>query len=97
MGEDVKENVSFRLAREHKEALARLAAERDQAVGVLIREAVEAYLVQQERIAWEAEARRTSLALAREAEDPDSAEAEQLRMLEANLEEFAREWCWEEQ
>jgi predicted transcriptional regulator len=93
----VKENVSFRLGKAHKRALTQLAAERDQAVGELIREAVEAYLAQQERAAWEVGARRASLALAREAEDSTSAEAEQLRMLEANLEDFAREWRWEEE
>jgi hypothetical protein len=96
MPDEVKENVNFRLGRAEKQALVRLAAERDTAISELIRKAVELYLAQHERAAWEAEAHRASLALAREAEEPDSPEAEHLRMLDANLEEFAREWRWEE-
>lgn len=92
---DVKEPVNFRLGRKEKQALAAIAAEQDKALGELIREVVEAYLQQVRRGAWEAEARRASLALAQEAKDPASAEAENLRMLEANLEEFAKEWVWE--
>lgn len=66
-------------------------------MGELIRDAVQLYLEQQERVAWETEARRASLELAREARDPESAEAEHLRMLGANLNEFASEWLWEEE
>jgi hypothetical protein len=58
---------------------------------------VEAYLAEQKRAAWEAEARRASLLVAREARSSESAEAEHLRMLEANIEEFAREWLWEDE
>jgi predicted DNA-binding protein len=97
MAGDVKENVTFRLETRHKEALAKLAADRNKPVGQILREAVETYLERQERAAWEEEARRASLALAREAQDPGSAEAEHLRMLESALEEFAEEWVWEEE
>jgi hypothetical protein len=95
--DDVRETVNFRLGRRHKRALARLAAEKDKALGELIRDVVEAYVGEEERRAWEAEARRASLALAAEAKDQVSAEAELLRTLEANLEEFASEWIWEEE
>lgn len=47
--------------------------------------------------AWEAEARRASLALAEEAKDPASNEASMLEALDANLDEFAEEWIWEEE
>lgn len=92
----VKETVNFRLARPQKEALARIAAERDQALSELVREVVQDYLSREERRAWEAEALRASLALAEEAKDPESAESGTLRILEANLEEFADEWIWDE-
>lgn len=92
----MKETVNFRLAGPQKEALARIAAERNQAVSELVREVVQDYLSREERRAWEAEARRASLALAEEARDPESAESETLRILEANLEDFANEWIWDE-
>ena len=92
----VKETVNFRIARAQKEALTRIADDRDQPLSELVREVVQEYLAREERRDWEAEARRASLALAAEAEDPRSAESEALRTLEANLEEFADEWIWEE-
>ena len=97
MADDVKENVNFRLGKQHKRTLSELAAAQDKALSELIREVIEAYLAERERAAWEDEARRASRALAREAGDPRSAESEQLRMLEANLEEFAKEWVWEDE
>ncbi|MGH7577917.1 MAG: ribbon-helix-helix protein, CopG family [Longimicrobiales bacterium] len=97
MADDVKENVNFRLAKQDKRTLTELAAAQDKAVSELIREVIEAYIAQQERAAWEEEARRASRALAREASDPRSAESEHLRMLEANLNEFAKEWVWEDE
>jgi hypothetical protein len=88
--------VNFRLERTQKEALSKLAAENDQPLSELIREMVEGFLAREERRTWEAEARRASLVLAEEARDPGSAESETLRLLEANLEEFADEWIWDE-
>jgi hypothetical protein len=96
MSNDPKEPVNFRLGRRHKRALVRLAAERDKPVGELIREVIEEFVAQEERRVWEAEARRASRAVAKEAENQSSVEAETLRALEANLEDFAREWIWEE-
>ncbi len=97
MSDEAKENVNFRLAKGQKEALARAAAEQDKAVSQVIREAVESYLQERERRAWEVEARRAASALAREAEDSTSAEAEHLRALEATMEDFAEEWIWREE
>lgn len=96
MPRDVKETVNFRLGRKHKQALARIAGEKDKAVGELIREVIESYVAEEERRVWEAEARRAAMALAEEAEDPSSAEAEVLGVLDANLDEFAEEWIWED-
>jgi predicted DNA-binding protein len=93
---EAKEPVNFRLGRSYKQALQKLAREQDKAVGELIREVVEEYVADQERAAWEAEARRTALELGRAARDPRSDEAEMLRILDANLEAFAGEWVWEE-
>ena len=93
----VKETVNFRITREQKEALARLANHRDQPLSELVREVVQDYLAAEARRAWEAEARRASLALAEEAKDRGSAESEALRVLEANLDEFADDWIWEEE
>jgi predicted DNA-binding protein len=97
MSEDTKEPVNFRLGRRYKRALAKLAAAQDKAVGELIREVVEAYVAEEERRAWEDEARRAASALAREAAQPSSSEAEMLRSLDENLDEFAREWVWEDE
>lgn len=97
MADDVKENVNFRLGKQQKRTLSELAAAQDKAVSELIREVIEAYIAKQERAAWEDEARRVSVALAREAQDPSNAESEHLRMLEANLAEFAKEWVWEDE
>jgi hypothetical protein len=97
MPNDPKEPVNFRLGRKHKRTLVRLAAERDKPVGELIREVIEEFVTLEERRAWEAEARLAARALAEEAADHTSSEAETLRLLDANLGEFAREWVWEEE
>jgi hypothetical protein len=93
----VNETINFRLPGKQKEALYRLAAERDQPLSELVREVVETYLAGEERRAWEAEARRASLVLAEEAKNPESDEARMLKVLEANLDEFADEWVWDEE
>lgn len=93
----MKDTVNFRLPGEQKQALAKLAAERDKPLSELVREVVERYLAEEERSAWEAEARRASLALAEEAKDPSSDEARTLKALDANLDEFADEWIWDEE
>jgi hypothetical protein len=97
MSEDPKEPINFRLSRRHKRALSALAAAQEKAVGELLREVVEAYVAAEERRAWENEARRAAAALAKEAQEPSSPEARTLETLEENLEEFAREWIWEDE
>jgi hypothetical protein len=57
---------------------------------------VETYVEEQARAAWEAEARRTAAELAQAALDARSDEADMLRLLDANLEDFAEEWVWDE-
>jgi predicted DNA-binding protein len=96
MSDDPKQPLNFRLGRTYKEALDRLAEQQDKPVGQLVREVVEDYVAGQARAAWEAEARRTAVQLGEAARDPSSDEAAMLRCLEANLEEFAEEWVWEE-
>ena len=44
------------------------------------------------RLAYEAEARRQSLLVAAAARDPNSDEAAVMRDLDANFDEFVREW-----
>jgi predicted DNA-binding protein len=97
MADDLKEPVNFRLGRSHRQALNRLARQQDKSVGQLVREVVEVYISDQARAAWEAEARRTAAELGRSARDPRSDESETLRVLDANLEAFAKEWVWEDE
>ena len=96
MADEPKEPVNFRLGKSDRQALDHLARQRDTSVGQLVREVVREYIDNQARVAWEEEARRTATELGRAARDPDSDEADILRTLDANLEEFSREWVWEE-
>lgn len=96
MVEEAKDPVNFRLGRTYREALHRLARDRDRSVGQLVREVVEEYVDSQARVAWEAEARRTAAELGRAVRDPRPDEAEMMRTLDANLEDFAKEWVWDE-
>jgi predicted DNA-binding protein len=97
VSENVKEPINVRLGRRYKEALEELARDRNRTVSAVVREVLEEYVDAERRRAWEAEARRAARTLAEDAKEPESAEAETLRILEANLEEFAREWVWEEE
>ena len=97
MSEDRKLPVNFRLGARTQRALARLAARRRLGVSQLVREIVEVYVAREERRTWEAEARRAAEILAAEARKRTSSEASMLRILDANLKEFAREWVWEDE
>ncbi|MEX2528569.1 MAG: ribbon-helix-helix protein, CopG family [Gemmatimonadota bacterium] len=97
MTDDVKEPINVRLGQDYKRALEELARDRNRTVSSVVREVLQDFVDAERRRAWEAEARRSARVLAEEAEDPDSPEAETLRTLEANLEEFAQEWVWEEE
>jgi hypothetical protein len=80
-----------------KRALDRWRPSRARPAGQIVREAVEGYVRQQAKAAWKAEARRQAAKLAEAARRPGSDEAEVVRFLaDANLEEFAKEWVWEE-
>jgi hypothetical protein len=96
MRDDPKHPLNFRLGRNYKEALDRLAHQKGRPVSQLVREVVEDYVAAEARAAWEAEARRTAATLAEAARDPSSDEATMLRSLDEGLEEFAQEWVWEE-
>jgi hypothetical protein len=96
MVDEAKNPVNFRLGRTYREALHQLARDRDQSLGQLVREVVEEYVDSQARAAWEAEARRTAAELGRAAREPRSDEAEMLGRLDANLEDFAKDWVWDE-
>jgi hypothetical protein len=76
------DSITFRLEAGRKAALTRLARRENKAVGELMRELAEAHLRQQERGAWEAEARRQSRAIARRASDPSSDEAKTAEWIE---------------
>ncbi len=86
------ETVTFRIPSELKAAIVEIAAQEAKPVGELLRELVAERVERQRRRAFEAEARRQSLELAALAQDPNSGEAAILRELDANFEEFAREW-----
>jgi hypothetical protein len=95
MADDPKVPVNLRLGRRSKQALTRIASRRKQPVSELLREILERYVAEEERRAWRAEARRAAEALAEEARQGGSSEAATLRLLDANLKAFAREWVWD--
>lgn len=75
--------VNIRVGRRYKQALSRIASRRRQPMSELIREILERYVAQEERRAWQAEARRAAEALAEEARQSASPESATLRMLDA--------------
>jgi predicted transcriptional regulator len=86
------ETVTFRIPSALKAAIVEIAEQEAKPVGALLRELVSDRVERQRRRAFEAEARRQSLELAAAAQDPNSDEAAVMRELDANFEEFAREW-----
>ena len=88
------ETFTFRLDPALKAALTRSAEDERMQTADLIRQLVRDHLAAKERRAFEAEARRQSLAIAQRARDPDSDEALVLREIEAALDrdDFASEW-----
>jgi hypothetical protein len=82
------ETVTFRISPALKAAIAEIA----KPVGELLRELVSDRVRRQRRREFEAEARRQSRELAIAAQDPNSDEAAILRELDANFDQFAREW-----
>jgi ribbon-helix-helix CopG family protein len=86
------ETVTFRIPAALKAAIIEIAEREAKPVGKLLRELVSERLERERRRVFEAEAHRQSLELAAAAQDPDSDEAAVMRELDANFEEFAREW-----
>jgi len=86
------ETLTFRIAPALKTAFAEIAEQERKPVGELLREMVRARIEQKQRREFEAEARCQSLAAAALAENPHTDEAAVMRELEADLEEFSKEW-----
>ena len=86
------EIITFRIPPALKAAFAEIATEEAKPVGELLRELIRERVKQKERREFEAEARRQSMIIAKAAEDPNSDEAAVMRELEADLEEFGKEW-----
>jgi hypothetical protein len=84
--------LTFRIDPALKIELTKIAGQEDKPVGALLRELVQERVDRKRRRAFEAEARRQSLECAAAARDPNSDEAAVMRELEANFEDFAREW-----
>ena len=91
MSEIKSETVTFRVDAALKDEFAEIAEEEAKPVGELLRELIRERIKQQRRRAFEAEARRQSLECATAARDPNSDEAQVMRELDANFDEFARE------
>jgi predicted transcriptional regulator len=75
-------SITFRIDPEQKAKLTRLAERENKPVGELMRELAETRLRDEERRAWEAEARRQALAVAERAKDPMSDEARTMEWIE---------------
>lgn len=88
------ETFTFRLDPELKAALVRSADDEQMQPAELLRALVRDHLAERERRAFEAEARRQSLAIAARARDPNSDEARVMDELAAALEDEAlgAEW-----
>jgi len=88
------ETFTFRLDSALKVALTRSAADEHMQPAELVRKLVRNHLAGKERRAFEAEARRQSLAIADRARNPKSDEAQVMREIDGGLErdDFAEEW-----
>ncbi len=84
--------ITFRIPPALKAAFAKIAEEEARPVGELLRELIRERVAQKERREFEAEARRECLEINAAASDPNSDEAAVMRELEADLEEFSKEW-----
>lgn len=91
MSEIKTETVTFRLEAALKGEFAEIAEAEHKPVGELLRELVRQHVKQRKRLAFEAEARRQCAIINAAAQDPDSDEAQVMRELDANFDEFARE------
>jgi len=85
------EIITFRIPPALKAAFAEIAEEEAKPVGELLRELIRERVSRKERRAFEAEAKRQSMIIAKAAEDPNSDEVAVMRELDANFDEFARD------
>jgi len=90
------EIITFRIPLALKAALSEIAAEEAKPVGEVLRELIRQRVKDKERREFEAEARRQSLLIAEAAKDPSSDEAQVMRELDANFDEFSRELAAQE-
>ena len=86
------EIITFRVTPALKAAFARIAEQERKPVGELLREMIRERVSRSRRKEFEVEAHRQSLEAATAAQDPNSDEAAVMRELEANFDEFAKEW-----
>ena len=84
--------ITVRIPPALKAAFAKIAEQEAKPVGELLRELIRQRVDEKQRREFEAEARRQSLLLNEAARDLNSDEAQVMRELEADLEEFAKEW-----
>ena len=88
------ETFTFRLEPALKAALTRSADEARVQPAELLRELLRAHLADRERRAFEAEARRQSLAIAASAGESDGDEAQVMREIESQLDAEAFTAAW---
>lgn len=97
MSETKTETVTFRIEAALKDEFAEIAEQEHKPIGELLRELVRDHVKQRKRREFEAEARRQSQECAAAAADPESDEAQVMRELDANFDEFARELALREE
>ena len=88
--------ITFRIPPALKAAFAEIAQQEEKPVGELLRELIRQRVEQKQRREFEAEASRQSLLIAEAAKDPNSDEAQVMRELQSNFEEFSRELAAQE-
>ncbi len=86
------DTLTFRLDPESKATLAEKALAESKPVGEILRELVRAFVEQERRYKFVAEAQRQSLECASRAADSHSDEAAVRREMEGDLQFFAEEW-----
>jgi hypothetical protein len=91
MSDAKTETITFRIDAALKNEFAETAEKEAKPVGELLRELVREHIKQRKRREFETEARRQSLLIAAAARDPTSDEAQVMRELDANFDEFARD------
>jgi hypothetical protein len=87
-------SFSLRIDPALKAAFTAATEAEDKPAAQVLREFMRSYVRQRERLVFEAEARKQSLAIAERARDPNSDEAAVMREIDAALErdDFAHEW-----